>query len=131
MIALDTNILAPYLLNDSPAQAKLAEQLLAGPQTCTAPITVFLELVWVLESCDCPREDIAQALYQLCGLEHFAPPQPETLLKALQWYASGFDFGDALHLALSGDANSLQTFDKAFAKAAAKVATQPVVSLLR
>ena len=83
MIALDTNVLARYLLNDSPAQARRAEQLLSGPQTCTAPLTVFLELVWVLESCDCARDDIVQALSQLCGLEHFAPPQPEALLGAL------------------------------------------------
>jgi len=49
--------------------------LLSGPQSCTVPLPVFLELVWVLESCDCAREDIVQALSQLCGLEHFAPPQ--------------------------------------------------------
>lgn len=131
MIALDTNVLARYLLNDSPAQARRAEQLLSGPQTCTAPLTVLLELVWVLESCDCAREDIVQALSQLCGLEHFAPPQPEALLGALQWYAAGFDFADALHLAQSADASTFQTFDRAFAKAAAKADTQPAVALLR
>lgn len=131
MIALDTNVIARYLLNDSPAQARLAEQLLAGPETCTAPITVFLELVWVLESCDCPREDIARALSELCGLEHFAPPQPEALLSALQRYAAGFDFADALHLALSGDVSTFQTFDKAFVKAAGKANTRPVVALVR
>lgn len=41
MIALDTNILARYLLNDSPAQADIAEKLLHGATPCTAPITVF------------------------------------------------------------------------------------------
>ena len=45
MITLDTNILAPYLLNDSPTQADIAEKLLHGSEPCTAPITVFLELV--------------------------------------------------------------------------------------
>jgi len=60
MIALDTNILARYLLNDSPAQADIAEKLLRGSEPCTAPITVFLELVWVLESCDCERAEIGK-----------------------------------------------------------------------
>jgi len=91
---------------------------------------VFLELVWVLESCDCARDDIVQALSQLCGLEHFAPPQPEALLGALQWYAAGFDFADAVHLAQSADAGVFQTFDRAFAKAAAKADTQPAAASL-
>ncbi len=45
MIALDSNILARYLLNDSLAQADIAKMLLHGTEPCTAPITVLLELV--------------------------------------------------------------------------------------
>ncbi len=59
MIALDTNILARFLLNDSEAQAEMAEALLHGNTPCTAPMTVFLELVWVLGSLDCGRAEIA------------------------------------------------------------------------
>jgi predicted nucleic-acid-binding protein len=42
MIALDTNILARFLLNDDPAQFKQARDLLAQPQDYTAPPTVLL-----------------------------------------------------------------------------------------
>ncbi len=45
MIALDTNILARFLLNDDPAQFKQAKDLLVRPAIYTAPPTVLLELV--------------------------------------------------------------------------------------
>lgn len=45
MIALDTNILARYLLGDEPAQAKAAATLLAEEKDFTVPPTVMLELV--------------------------------------------------------------------------------------
>jgi predicted nucleic-acid-binding protein len=65
MISLDTNILARFLLNDDPVQFKLARDLLAHPNNYTAPPTVLLELVWVLESYDCTRAEIMQALRKL------------------------------------------------------------------
>lgn len=66
MIALDTTILARYLINDTPTQSAIAVNLLLGPEKCTAPITVMLELVWVLESCDCERMSIAKSIRLLC-----------------------------------------------------------------
>jgi predicted nucleic-acid-binding protein len=62
MIAVDTNILARYLLTDDRKQAELATTLLEGRAQFTAPSTVILELVWVLESCDCTRADVAGEL---------------------------------------------------------------------
>ena len=50
MIAVDTNILARYLLNDERKQAQIAAAIVEGDEDLTAPVTVFLELVWVLES---------------------------------------------------------------------------------
>ena len=49
MIALDTNILTRSLLNDDPVQFKQARDLHARPNEYTAPPTMMLELVWVLE----------------------------------------------------------------------------------
>ena len=60
MIALDTNILARYLLGDEPAQAKAAATLLAEEKDFTVPPTVMLELVWVLKVNGCSREDIVR-----------------------------------------------------------------------
>jgi len=132
MIALDANILARYLLNDSTAQADLAEKLLHGTEACTASITVFLELVWVLESCDCDcdceRAEIAKSIRLLCGLENFKPQNLDALAYAIHWYEGGMDFGDAVHLALSAKEIGFKTFDKAFVKAAKNVAAYPTVS---
>ena len=48
MIALDTKVLARLLLKDDAAQYKRVRQLLSQAQDYTAPVTVMLELVWVL-----------------------------------------------------------------------------------
>ena len=127
MIALDTNILARYLLNDTPAQTKINERVLSGPETCTAPITVVLELVWVLESCECERGEIAKALRLLCGLEYFKPQQFDALVRALHWYEEGMDFGDAVHLALSENEAAFRTFDKALVRLGRGLETHPAV----
>lgn len=131
MIALDTNILARFLLNDDPAQFKLARDLLARPVDYTAPPTVLLELVWVLESYNCTRSEIVQALHMLLGLPNFKPKAFEAMCYALNWYEKGLDFGDALHLALSAGDDSFATFDKALGKAAAQNGIAPQVQVLR
>ena len=79
MIALDTNILARLLLNDDPVQFKQAHDLLARPNEYTAPPTVMLELVWVLESYDCTHAEVVQALRMLLGLPNFKPKSFEAL----------------------------------------------------
>ena len=129
MIALDTNILARFLLNDTPAQAAIAAQLLHGTERCTAPITVFLELVWVLESHGCRRAEIALAIRALCGLNNFVPQNLDALAQAIQAYEAGMDFADALHLALSANASAFKTFDQSFVKTARKLRAAPEVSL--
>jgi len=129
MIGLDTNILARYLLNDTPEQAEVAERLLHGSEICTAPITVFLELVWVLESCDCERTEIVRSIRLLCGLENFKPQNFDALAYALLWYEGGMDFADALHLALSSKETGFKTFDKLFIKKAHALVTYPPVDL--
>jgi len=118
MIALDTNLLARYLLNDDKPQARAAARLLSGKEGCTAPPTVLLELACVLKANGCSREDIARGLRLLFGLPNFRPLQFEAVCRALHWFDRGMDFGDALHLALSAPASRFATFDKAFARQA-------------
>src|SRR4030067_206025 len=118
MIALDTTILALFLLNDDPVQFKLARDLLARPSDYTAPPSVLLELVWVLESYDCTREEVVQALRALMGMPNFKPKSFEAICHAVNWYEAGMDFGDALHLALSAGDDAVAPFDKALEKAA-------------
>ncbi len=66
MIAVDTNVLARYLLNDEPRQARAAAALLASAPVIVPP-TVLLELVWVLRVNDCDREAIGRGLRHLLG----------------------------------------------------------------
>jgi predicted nucleic-acid-binding protein len=129
MIAVDTNVLARLLLNDDAAQYQRVKTLLGTRQTFTAPVTVMLELVWVLESYDCTADKIAAGLTALLGLPNFKPAQADALRSALRSYTSGMGFADALHLALSAEQQSFVTFDKAFAKRAAKLALIPDVNL--
>lgn len=131
MIALDTNVLARYFLNDEPAQAKAAVKLLSKKQHYTAPPTVILELVWVLSVNGCERAQIVKALRVLLGLPNFKPKNFEALCYAVRWYEEGMDFGDALHLALSAGDETLLTFDKALEKTAAQIGAVPAVSLIR
>ena len=130
MIALDTNILARFLLNDDPVQFKQARDLLARPSDFTAPPTVLLELVWVLESYDCTRAEIIQALRVLLGLPNFKPKSFEAICYAVNWYETGMDFGDALHLALSAGDDAFVTFDKALGKTATQSGVTPLVRVL-
>lgn len=127
MIALDTNLLARLLLRDDARQYARVRQLLTQEQDFTAPVTVMLELVWVLEVNDCSPDDIVRGIRLLLGLSNFKPQQADALHQALQWYAQGIDFADALHLALSGAGEQMATFDKAFARKAGKLGTVPPV----
>lgn len=127
MIALDTNLLARLLLRDDKKQHARVVDLMASKQDFTAPVTVMLELVWVLEVNGCSTDDIVRGLHLLLGLPNFKPQQADALRQALLGYAQGLDFADALHLALSHSSQELATFDKAFARKAGKLGLMPPV----
>ena len=122
MRALDTNVLARLLLRDDAAQYKRARALLASDQQFTAPVTVLLELVWVLESNDCTPAEIRQGVGLLLNLPNFTLPQADIVSAALDAYGEGLDFADALHLGLSSGVEAFLTFDKALVKKASKTA---------
>lgn len=128
MIALDTNLLARLLLRDDAAQHARAKALLQTDQVFTAPVTVLLELVWVLEAHDCSPAEIERGLRLLLGLHNFKPAQADAVLTALRAYAQGMDFAHALHLATSAAHEAFMTFDKAFVRKAAKLGLGPRVA---
>ena len=130
MIALDTNILARFLLNDDPEQFRRAKTLFESGGELTAPVTVILELVWLLRVNGCSRPDIVKGLRLLLGLPNFSPRGHDALLRALAWYENGMDFGDALHLAMSAAEQRMITFDQNFSKAVKRLDASPDVELL-
>ena len=118
MKALDTNVLVRLLLADDPKQLEQVQALLSQKQIYTAPISVMLELVWVLEGQDFDVLQIGAAFNRLLALPNFKPTHLAELRQALTWYGKGMDFADAVHLALSTEAKQLLTFDKTFIKIA-------------
>lgn len=129
MIALDTNMLARLLLQDDAAQYKRVKSLFETRQIFTVPVTVMLELVWVLESRDITPSQITAGLTALMGLANFKPERADALHEALRSYKAGMDFADALHLSLSDGQQKFMTFDKAFVKKSTKRGLKPDVVL--
>jgi predicted nucleic-acid-binding protein len=128
MIAVDTNVLARYLLNDDVEQANAAARLLAGRELIDVLLSVWLELVWVLQINDCDKPEIIKGLQHIIGLPGVQPRALDVFLSALRWYEEGMDFGDALHLAMSTGNERFASFDKAMTKVAAKIGASPRVS---
>ena len=128
MIALDTNILARYLLDDEPAQARAARRLLADAQAeYWISVTVVLELAWVLRKSDAPRAVIMDRVRGLLSLRNVRAQNADLVFQALGWAGQGMDLADALHLALNGKAERFATFDEALIKQARKLGVQPPV----
>lgn len=129
MIALDTNILARYLLDDEPAQARAARRLLADTKAeYWIPVTVVLELAWVLRKSDAPRSVVTERLRDLLSLRNVRVQNADLVFQALRWAAQGMDLAAALHLVLSGKAERFATFDEALVRQARKLGVLPPVS---
>ena len=83
-VALDTNVLVRLLTNDDPAQAQLAAALIDGSPACFVPITVVLELEWVLRGAyQLPRSAVVHAFEALMAISHLHVEQEELVLRAL------------------------------------------------
>lgn len=126
MIALDTNVLARYLLGDEPSQARAARRLLEDAKAeYWVPITVVLELAWVLRKAEAPRGVVIEKLRELLSLQNMRPQNADLVFQALRWAAQGMDLADALHLVMSSKAERFATFDEALVKQARKLYVQP------
>jgi len=124
MAALDTNVLVRFLVQDDTAQLATARKLFrrsvdAG-ESLFVPITVSLELEWVLRSSfGFDKPTVLQTLSQLLSSFELRFEAEGALEMALAHYGqSTADFSDCLHAALAGVAGEqpLWTFDKAAAK---------------
>lgn len=135
MIALDTNILARFYVDDpgDPGAAKqrpIAYRVMTESPSLFVPITVVLELEWVLRAFyafDAPQ--VIRVFEHLLGLAHVNTEEAGRVAAALPLTEQGMDFADALHLAGSAHCAALYTFDdRRFARRAARlVAVTPVV----
>ena len=124
MPALDTNVLVRYIVRDDARQLAAARRLIsrcvAEGSTLFVPVTVVLELEWVLRSgFEFGKDDVLLALSSLFSAADLSFESERALEVALQLYRKGSaDFADCLHVALATQAGEqpLWTFDKAAAK---------------
>lgn len=128
MIALDTNVLARYLLQDDAAQHPRAVAILAGDEDIWVPVTVVLELAWVLKVQGCSKADVLKGLRGVLSIDEVTVQHVELVRTALAWADAGMDIADALHLALSGAAKRMVSFDADLVRVAARLSTTPEVS---
>lgn len=131
MIALDTNVLVRYLVQDDPAQAKLATKFIekncTEDEPCFIGQIVLCELAWVMESnYHQDRQQIAHIIEELLQVSQLEVQQPEVVWRALSDYKnSNADFPDHLlaRVNQSAGCDCTITFDK-------KASKQPTFELL-
>ena len=131
MRAVDTNVLVRALVQDDAAQAHRAADVLgAGP--FYIPITVILELEWVLRSRHgYPGRLIADAMEKLAKLENAIVGEQAAVVAAAAKLRRGWDFADALHHSLSAGCDDFVTFDADLARRARRAdsSVPPVVAI--
>ena len=118
-VALDTNLLVRLLTGDEPEQSRRVADLIDTSPACFVPITVVLELEWVLRGAyRLDHRAVIAALEGLMAIRHVHLEQEELVRQALAWHRQGLDFADALHLLRSEGCARFATLDRALAKAA-------------
>jgi len=108
VIAIDTNVLLRYLLQDDAAQSLKATKLLAGRQPVLITDVVLVETLWTLKGkkYKLPKQDLVTVLSQLMQEPNVVFEDSQTVWTALQSYhtaatGNGVDFADTLILAKS------------------------------
>ncbi len=124
MPALDTNILVRLLVKDDPPQTEAARRLIrnavAAGEPLFMPVTVTLELEWVLRSAyGFVKSDVIAALAGLLSAADLSLQFESAIEIALTLYGQGSaGFADCLHVALTKSEGRapLWTFDRSAAR---------------
>lgn len=112
MIAPDTNVFVRIIVRDDSVQAETAMRSLAAQDGVFVAKTVLLEISWVLSRAyGLTRESLLEALHTILGLPNVEVEDEPAVRQAVDWFESGFDFADALHLASATGARQFMTFD--------------------
>ena len=131
MIGINTNSLVRLITNDDPSQARLVARRLDSDDSFFVPLTVSLELEWVLRGAYGLSVDaIVRGYSSLLAIRNLCFESDAGLIKALEYYQQGFDLADALHLVSVQHCDLFLSFDKTFAKQATRLKLSPSVQLL-
>jgi len=129
MIAIDTDILVHLLTNADPVLAQRAAELMESADIYI-PKTVMLETEWVLRyAYGIDQARIMKGFQKLLGLWNAKFEDLPAVALAISWYGYGVDFGDALHLASSREAEEFATFDNSFAQKGKQISAGNIVIL--
>ncbi len=138
MIALDTNLLARFYVDDpsdpeAARQRPIARRLMLESTALFVPVTVVLELEWVMRGFyEVGSDAFCDVVGHLLGLPQVTVERWEAVEAAVAAHRNGMDFADALHLALSRGCTSFATFDdRRFARKAKRLELQPPVTVPR
>ena len=119
MIALDTNVLVRFLVQDNPEQARLATELMDGLTDRDQGLVggkVLVELVWVLERAyGFSHSDIAAARDGLLSSVEVLVEDADNVATAVDRYRNdGFGFSDLMIAAAArrAGASELVTSDR-------------------
>lgn len=126
MIALDTNVLVRFLVEDDAAQAARATALISSAIALDEPLyvsdVVLCETVWVLSAAyELPRAEIAGVLSQLVRTRHLRFENSDRVARCVRDFESGRgDFADYVIRRTADDAgfDAVATFDKVLLKEA-------------
>jgi len=122
--AVDTNLLVRYVVRDNEAQLLMVQDLVRDcirlQQSLYVPVTVALELEWVLRSSfGYDKNTVMGVLSDLLCAAELRFESERALEVALHQFRNGrAEFADCVHVALAMQAGEapLWTFDKAAAK---------------
>lgn len=134
MIALDTNVLARFYVEDpsdpeAESQRPAARRVFEESNALFVPVTVLLELEWVLRAFyEFAPGQFARVVQHLAGLPHVTVESVSDVLAAIGDHVDGLDFADALHLRRSSRCEAMASFDdRRFARRARKAGLKPPV----
>lgn len=129
MIAFDTNLLVRAVVADEPSQVAIVRDLIMQDIVFISR-TVLLETEWVLRTVyKKSRTDMLEFFRALLEINNTEIEDSSAVGQALDWYALGADFADAMHLAVCGSA-VMHTVDKGFCKAAREAGITPAIVVL-
>lgn len=121
--AIDTNVLARWLVQDHPLLARKASTIIttAQPNSLEVDRLILAELTYVLRSnYEMPKPMIVENLYSILSMEAFSFQERELVQSAVSIFAAQrpLSFEDSWLLARkqAGDVSSIATFDKALDK---------------
>ncbi|MDO9103430.1 MAG: type II toxin-antitoxin system VapC family toxin [Methylovulum sp.] len=136
MIGIDTNILARFYVDDpndpeAVKQRPIARRIMTESQQLFVPLTVILELEWVLRAFyRFDTEDFRLVIDHLLGLANVTVEEWPRVTQALALQAEGLDFADALHLTACSQCEHFFSFDdRRFARRAARLPVTPPVTV--